>query len=158
MVCGASVRATAAEKDSVASAVEVAESTFVFAALSPPILVTVATLGDLDPCCEVLLPSNASRRLVGLPSLLLPGDRAKISGCDRAREAFVGDWYDARLAVDLMDRGVCPPASKGATTEASGATDVVGDVLRLFAGEASMLELYLGQVLCVATLISNFDL
>lgn len=40
--------------------------------------------------------------------LSLPGDLASRFGCDRASEALVGDWYDARVGVagcDIVDWG-----------------------------------------------------
>jgi len=60
----------------------------------------------------VLFASRLMRKFLPLlyasEFLSLPGDLARRLGCDRASEAFVGDWYDARVGVascDLADSG-----------------------------------------------------
>lgn len=80
------------------------------------------------------LSSTSSRNPFPLPcELRLPGERASIVGCDRERDDFVGDWYEARPEVEVRDRLV-----DSVPSSLIAATEVVGDVLRRFAGDCDI--------------------
>ena len=84
---------------------------------------------------ELLRLSSPLCRIFPLvSSCLLAGDLDKRPGCERARDAFVGDWKDACFGVEGLDS--IEAAESG--LDASIATDVLGEVFRRLAGEASI--------------------
>ena len=82
-----------------------------------------------------VFPSNASSRnpFPRPCELRLPGERASIVGCDRERDDLVGDWYEARPEVEVRGRLLDSDSSR-----LTAATEVVGDVLRRFAGDGGI--------------------
>jgi len=88
----------------------------------------------IGPFCWLLRPSSSSLRILPLVIAWLPrpGDRDRICGCDRARDDFVGEAYEARVGVEGLGRAsISVPV-------ASVAMDRVGESFRLFAGEGSI--------------------
>lgn len=79
------------------------------------------------------------------PATSFSGDRdsdlGSSPGLNLARLAFVGDWNEARRGA------VCRPGTASSTLDASIGTECVGEVLRRFGGDESMVKRLHGDLL-----------